>query len=209
MAGTRISRQKLPHSCLAPHVFTASPRRYRAALSPHSTHPPIPSALPTPSPRLTPSPPPPQVPKLNVSYKPQKIAPSFEGTVRMLLHNKIREAFIHPQVGHTRTQAPPPFCISCSAFARLPSTHRRSFAPHAHRANPLTQSTRPALFSTDFCAPVLIPPPRRSPLIAKQPSPSPMFSRRCSWSGSFPPSPLPPSFLLNNLPSPPPPTVQL
>lgn len=38
-----------------------------------------------------------QVPKLNVSYKPQKIAPTFEGTVRMLLHKKIREAFIHPQ----------------------------------------------------------------------------------------------------------------
>ncbi|EOD06665.1 hypothetical protein EMIHUDRAFT_121228, partial [Emiliania huxleyi CCMP1516] len=38
-----------------------------------------------------------QVPKLNVSYKPQKIAPSFDGTVRELLHKKIREAFIHPQ----------------------------------------------------------------------------------------------------------------
>ena len=37
------------------------------------------------------------MPKLNVSYKPQKIAPSFDGTVRELLHKKIREAFIHPQ----------------------------------------------------------------------------------------------------------------
>jgi translation initiation factor RLI1 len=28
------------------------------------------------------------VPKLNVSYKPQKISPKFEGTVRQLLHAK-------------------------------------------------------------------------------------------------------------------------
>jgi len=37
------------------------------------------------------------VPVLNVSYKPQKIAPKFEGTVRMLLHAKIRDSYIHPQ----------------------------------------------------------------------------------------------------------------
>jgi len=37
------------------------------------------------------------VPKLNVSYKPQTISPKFEGTVRMLLHKKIRDAMIHPQ----------------------------------------------------------------------------------------------------------------
>jgi len=37
------------------------------------------------------------VPKLNVSYKPQKISPKFEGTVRQLLHAKIRDAYIHPQ----------------------------------------------------------------------------------------------------------------
>ena len=28
------------------------------------------------------------VPKLNVSYKPQKISPKFEGSVRQLLHSK-------------------------------------------------------------------------------------------------------------------------
>jgi len=38
-----------------------------------------------------------QVPQLNVSYKPQKISPKFEGTVRMLLHKQIRDASIHPQ----------------------------------------------------------------------------------------------------------------
>merc|ERR1712070_636066 len=38
-----------------------------------------------------------QVPRLNVSYKPQKISPKFEGTVRMLLHKKIRDTSIHPQ----------------------------------------------------------------------------------------------------------------
>lgn len=37
------------------------------------------------------------VPQLNVSYKPQKISPKFQGTVRMLLHKKIRDAYIHPQ----------------------------------------------------------------------------------------------------------------
>lgn len=38
-----------------------------------------------------------KVPQLNVSYKPQKISPKSTGTVRMLLHNKIRDAYIHPQ----------------------------------------------------------------------------------------------------------------
>lgn len=32
-----------------------------------------------------------------ISYKPQKIAPKFQGTVRELLHRRIREAIIHPQ----------------------------------------------------------------------------------------------------------------
>jgi ATP-binding cassette subfamily E protein 1 len=31
------------------------------------------------------------------SYKPQKITPKFMGTVRELLHKKIRDAYIHPQ----------------------------------------------------------------------------------------------------------------
>lgn len=37
------------------------------------------------------------IPKLNVSYKPQKISPKFEGSVRSLLHMKIQEAYMHPQ----------------------------------------------------------------------------------------------------------------
>ena len=32
-----------------------------------------------------------------ISYKPQKISPKFEGTVRQLLHKKIRESYLHPQ----------------------------------------------------------------------------------------------------------------
>ena len=36
-------------------------------------------------------------PVLNVSYKPQAISPKSEGTVRQLLHSRIREAYIHPQ----------------------------------------------------------------------------------------------------------------
>lgn len=38
-----------------------------------------------------------QVPELNVSYKPQKISPKFQGTVRMLFIKKIKSAFMHPQ----------------------------------------------------------------------------------------------------------------
>ena len=37
------------------------------------------------------------VPNLNVSYKPQKISPKSTGTVRQLLHTKIRSAYVHPQ----------------------------------------------------------------------------------------------------------------
>ncbi|EMG46861.1 RLI1 Translation initiation factor RLI1 [Candida maltosa Xu316] len=37
------------------------------------------------------------IPKLNVSMKPQKIAPKFTGTVRQLFFKKIRAAFLHPQ----------------------------------------------------------------------------------------------------------------
>ncbi|KAJ9070113.1 Fe-S cluster-binding ribosome biosynthesis protein [Entomophthora muscae] len=38
-----------------------------------------------------------EVPKLHVSYKPQKISPKFQGTVRMLFIKKIKAAFMHPQ----------------------------------------------------------------------------------------------------------------
>lgn len=38
-----------------------------------------------------------ELPKLNVSYKPQTITAKFQGTVRELMHAKIRDAFVHPQ----------------------------------------------------------------------------------------------------------------
>lgn len=38
-----------------------------------------------------------EIPVLNVSYKPQKISPKSQGTVRQLLHEKIRDAYVHPQ----------------------------------------------------------------------------------------------------------------
>uniref|UniRef100_A0A8C5EZV7 ATP binding cassette subfamily E member 1 n=1 Tax=Gopherus evgoodei TaxID=1825980 RepID=A0A8C5EZV7_9SAUR len=38
-----------------------------------------------------------EVPVLNVSYKPQKISPKSTGSVRQLLHEKIRDAYTHPQ----------------------------------------------------------------------------------------------------------------
>ncbi|CAN8064363.1 unnamed protein product [Agarophyton chilense] len=38
-----------------------------------------------------------EVPEMNVSYKPQKISPKFDGTVRQLLYAKIRDAWLHPQ----------------------------------------------------------------------------------------------------------------
>lgn len=34
---------------------------------------------------------------MNISYKPQKISPKFPGTVQQLLHNKIRDSYVHPQ----------------------------------------------------------------------------------------------------------------
>lgn len=37
------------------------------------------------------------VPVLNISYKPQKISPKSEGTVKQLLFDKIRDAYCHPQ----------------------------------------------------------------------------------------------------------------
>ena len=37
-----------------------------------------------------------QVPALNVSYKPQTVAPKFEGTVRQLLHARIPRSYQHP-----------------------------------------------------------------------------------------------------------------
>lgn len=38
-----------------------------------------------------------EMPEFNVSYKPQKISPKFQSTVRHLLHTKIRDAYMHPQ----------------------------------------------------------------------------------------------------------------
>ena len=38
-----------------------------------------------------------ELPQFNVSYKPQKISPKFDGSVRQLLHKKIRDAYLHPQ----------------------------------------------------------------------------------------------------------------
>lgn len=38
------------------------------------------------------------LPVLHISYKPQKISPKSQGLVRQLLHEKIRDAYIHPQV---------------------------------------------------------------------------------------------------------------
>ncbi|XP_005183309.1 protein Pixie [Musca domestica] len=37
------------------------------------------------------------LPVLNISYKPQKISPKFQNHVRHLLHEKIRDAYVHPQ----------------------------------------------------------------------------------------------------------------
>jgi ATP-binding cassette subfamily E protein 1 len=36
-------------------------------------------------------------PDLNVSYKPQKISPKFQGTVQQLLHMRVPDAYLHPQ----------------------------------------------------------------------------------------------------------------
>ena len=56
---------------------------------------PCPPPPPTPLPFKPRRPPPSPAP---LSYKPQKISPKFEGSVRALLHKKIRESYLHPQV---------------------------------------------------------------------------------------------------------------
>jgi ATP-binding cassette subfamily E protein 1 len=38
-----------------------------------------------------------EIPEFNVSYKPQKISPKSEMSVRAMLHAKIRESYMHPQ----------------------------------------------------------------------------------------------------------------
>lgn len=38
-----------------------------------------------------------KLPMLHISYKPQKISPKSQGHVRHLLHEKIRDAYVHPQ----------------------------------------------------------------------------------------------------------------
>ncbi|CAL1688648.1 unnamed protein product [Lasius platythorax] len=37
------------------------------------------------------------IPQLHISYKPQKISPKSQGIVRQLLHEKVRDAYVHPQ----------------------------------------------------------------------------------------------------------------
>ena len=37
------------------------------------------------------------IPKLNISYKPQILSPKFEGTVNQLIMARIRDAAVHPQ----------------------------------------------------------------------------------------------------------------
>ncbi|KAL6955551.1 ABC transporter E member 2, partial [Sarracenia purpurea var. burkii] len=38
-----------------------------------------------------------EIPEFNVSYKPQKISPKFQYQVRNLLHQRIRDSYMHPQ----------------------------------------------------------------------------------------------------------------
>ena len=46
----------------------------------------------------------PEIPELNVSYKPQMIKPKFEGTVRELLNDRLKRAWEHPQFGSDVTK---------------------------------------------------------------------------------------------------------
>ena len=38
-----------------------------------------------------------EIPEFNVSYKPQKISPRYQSTVKNLLLQKIRDSYVHPQ----------------------------------------------------------------------------------------------------------------
>ena len=37
------------------------------------------------------------IPSLNISYKPQKISPKSQNTVHQMLHERIRDMYVHPQ----------------------------------------------------------------------------------------------------------------
>ncbi|KAF5779936.1 putative capsular-polysaccharide-transporting ATPase [Helianthus annuus] len=39
-----------------------------------------------------------EIPEFNISYKPQKISPKFPNSVRHLLHQKIHDSYMHPQI---------------------------------------------------------------------------------------------------------------
>jgi len=70
----------------------------------------------------------PDVGGFSVSYKPQMIAPSFEGSVRALLYAKIKEAYVHPQVRGQKKQG-----RRRLAARGLPTQRSRSGAAKADR----------------------------------------------------------------------------
>ena len=82
----------------------------------------------------------------SVSYKPQKIAPSFEGSVRALLMTKIKEAYAHPQVrgalmcGVRGGGENARFLCSNSTMRLTPTT--------PHRSNPPTPTPSSSLAAT-------------------------------------------------------------
>ena len=58
--------------------------------------------------RLTPDSGDGDIPTLNISYKPQQISPKFQGSVRQLLHERIRDMFCHPTF---QAEVVKPLCI--------------------------------------------------------------------------------------------------
>ena len=72
------------------------------------------------------------VPQMNVSYKPQKISPKSTGTVRQLLHEKIRDAYIHPQVRGNGVEVTRGDGIEDGEDGRIPSLSARLLGGSAH-----------------------------------------------------------------------------
>jgi ATPase subunit of ABC transporter with duplicated ATPase domains len=68
-----------------------------------------------------------EVPKLNVSYKPQKISPKFEGTVRQLFHTKVTNV--------TAVETPAQHPARCTSPIAPPLTRARSLRRSAMRTS--------------------------------------------------------------------------
>lgn len=94
-----------------------------------------------------------------VSYKPQKISPKFPGTVRDLLHKRIRDAYLHP--GFQARPRPPGCRFACPLAVRNPLRRPRCCRwprPVRHACKPPIASLAVPRHVPAPCAPTRLAP---------------------------------------------------